>query len=114
MQGRKVLLIDDEPDVLDTLQSILSDEGYDVATAHGSQEALKLVDNIHFSKVPEGQKATSAGILIDKARLIDGESTENVLIANIESSERQLLKDMAAKMASTYLNDPDIIDVEVE
>ena len=40
MQGRKVLLIDDEPDVLDTLQSILSDDGYEVATAHGGQEAL--------------------------------------------------------------------------
>ncbi len=31
MQGRKVLLVDDEPDVLDTLHSILTDEGYEVA-----------------------------------------------------------------------------------
>ena len=44
MHGRKVLLIDDEPDVLDTLQTILSDEGYEVAIAHGGQEALELVD----------------------------------------------------------------------
>ena len=44
MQGRKVLLVDDEPDVLDTLESILSEEGYEVATAHGSQDALELID----------------------------------------------------------------------
>ena len=44
MQGRKVLLIDDEPDVLDTLESILTDDGYEVATAHGGQDALDLVD----------------------------------------------------------------------
>jgi two-component system probable response regulator PhcQ len=44
MQGRKVLLVDDEPDVLDTLHSILSDEGYEVEIAHGSQEALDKIE----------------------------------------------------------------------
>lgn len=44
MQGRKVLLVDDEPDVLDTLHSILSDEGYEVEIAHGGQEALDKIE----------------------------------------------------------------------
>ena len=44
MQGRKVLLVDDEPDVLDTLLSILSDEGYEVEIAHSGQEALERIE----------------------------------------------------------------------
>ena len=45
MPGRKVLVIDDEPDVLDCLDSILSDEGYEVEKAHSSHEALEAIEN---------------------------------------------------------------------
>lgn len=44
MTGRKILIIDDEPDVLDCLDSILSEEGYQVEKAHGSHEALEIIE----------------------------------------------------------------------
>jgi two-component system, probable response regulator PhcQ len=44
MIGRKVLIIDDDPDVLDCLDSILSEEGYAVEKAHGSHEALEIIE----------------------------------------------------------------------
>jgi len=44
MPGRKILIIDDEPDVLDCLDSILTEEGYEVEKAHGSHEALEKIE----------------------------------------------------------------------
>jgi CheY-like chemotaxis protein len=37
---KKILVVDDEPDTLDMLQSLLSRWGYDVATARNGVEAL--------------------------------------------------------------------------
>ena len=37
-------------------------------------KALKIIEGIRPNKIVEQQKATSAAILIDKARLLDGES----------------------------------------
>jgi len=42
MAGR-LLLVDDEPAILDALSGILQDEGYDILTARDGQEALTLV-----------------------------------------------------------------------
>jgi DNA-binding NtrC family response regulator len=44
MTGRKVLIIDDDQDALDCLDSLLSEEGYEVAKAHGSHEALEIIE----------------------------------------------------------------------
>ncbi len=38
-----ILIVDDEPAILNTLSGILEDEGYDVAVAKGGQEALKVI-----------------------------------------------------------------------
>ncbi|MEK6548563.1 MAG: response regulator, partial [Nitrospirota bacterium] len=38
-----LLIVDDEPAILDTLSGILQDEGYEVTSARDGQEALKLV-----------------------------------------------------------------------
>ncbi len=38
-----ILIVDDEPAILDTLSGILQDEGYEVSSAKDGQEALKLV-----------------------------------------------------------------------
>ena len=39
-----VLIVDDEPSILQTLSGLLSDEGFDVATAVNGYEALKVID----------------------------------------------------------------------
>src|SRR3989442_8085977 len=38
-----ILIVDDEPAILDTLSSILQDESYEVSVAKGGQEALKFI-----------------------------------------------------------------------
>ena len=47
------------------------------------KQALAIITNIKPKKIVEGSKALSASILIDKARLLDGESTE-VVDTNIQ------------------------------
>ena len=57
----------------------------------------EILQSIDSKKMVEGSKAQSIGILIDKARLIDGESTANIAyadfsreLADIEQEERAL------------------------
>ena len=38
-----ILIVDDEPGILDTLSGILQDERYEVSVAKGGQDALKLI-----------------------------------------------------------------------
>ena len=47
--------------------------------------------SIDPDKIPEGSKATTVGILIDKTRLIQGESTENIAsIVSYRAAEKDL------------------------
>ncbi|MFC1812923.1 sigma-54-dependent transcriptional regulator [Thermodesulfobacteriota bacterium] len=39
-----ILIVDDEPSIIQTLDGILSDEGFDVLTASNGYEALKIID----------------------------------------------------------------------
>ena len=49
---RSILLVDDETSILRTLQLVFEDEGYDVATAESSAQALKMLNgNGHFDAV---------------------------------------------------------------
>ena len=43
-KARKVLIADDEPDILEILKYNLSNEGYDVVTAKDGDEALEKQD----------------------------------------------------------------------
>ena len=44
MQERRILIVDDEPSVLSTLQDILMAEGYEIETASSGQEALRKME----------------------------------------------------------------------
>ena len=39
-----ILIVDDEPSILQSLEGILSDEGFDVITASNGYEALKRIE----------------------------------------------------------------------
>ncbi len=39
-----ILIVDDEPSILQTLGGLLSDEGFEVTTAANGYEALKIID----------------------------------------------------------------------
>jgi CheY-like chemotaxis protein len=43
MRGNKILVVDDDPDIVDYLSSFLEDHGYDVASALDSATALSRV-----------------------------------------------------------------------
>ncbi len=47
METYKILLVDDEPDILDFLRYNLRKEGYEVFTAGDGVEGLKLADAVH-------------------------------------------------------------------
>lgn len=44
VSGRRVLVVDDDPDIRDLLVSVLSDDGYDAAAASNGREALDVLD----------------------------------------------------------------------
>jgi len=44
----KILIVDDDADVLIALEGMLESEGYSTATAWSGREALILADRIHF------------------------------------------------------------------
>ena len=46
MSAAKILLVDDEPDILEILEYNLTKEGYEVATASNGEEGLKQADAI--------------------------------------------------------------------
>jgi CheY-like chemotaxis protein len=45
--GSRVLVVDDDPSILDTVTSILSSEGFHVMAAGGGEEALALLHSWH-------------------------------------------------------------------
>ena len=48
MNGKKILVIDDEKDIRDSISGILNDEGYYSETVKNSQDALiKITDNTY-------------------------------------------------------------------
>jgi len=47
----KILVVDDEQNIRETLSDVLKDEGYDVLTAADGSEAVRLIDNERFNVV---------------------------------------------------------------
>jgi CheY-like chemotaxis protein len=47
MQGNKVLVVDDDPDIVEYLTSFLEDNGYEVASANDAVRARSAVDSFH-------------------------------------------------------------------
>jgi len=45
--GARVLVVDDDPSILDTVTAILTSEGYQVAAANGGEEALAMLRSWH-------------------------------------------------------------------
>jgi two-component system cell cycle sensor histidine kinase/response regulator CckA len=69
----KLLIVDDELEVLETLDLVLKQEGYDVTVAQGGEEALEyLTSNIFDLIITDIQMPDIGGIkLIQKARAMD-------------------------------------------
>ncbi|MDY6856356.1 MAG: hypothetical protein SWO11_16985 [Thermodesulfobacteriota bacterium] len=67
-------------------------------------KALELVREVDPKDHPKTKLVLDASILVDKSRLIDGQTTENIGVA-IESSERRKeLKNIAREIARKRIN----------
>ena len=51
MDKKKILIVDDDQDICETLSDILDEEGYDVVTASDGQEALEKIRQGSFNLV---------------------------------------------------------------
>ena len=51
MIDKRILIIDDEKDIRDSIYGILNDEGYNSVTAKNSQEALIKINDNSFDTV---------------------------------------------------------------
>ena len=49
--GQRLLIIDDEPDIAELLQTILTDSGFQIKTASNGDDALQIVSNENFDAV---------------------------------------------------------------
>jgi len=47
MPGTRVLVVDDDPDIIDYFCSFLRDNGYDACSALSSETALEVIDDFH-------------------------------------------------------------------
>ena len=45
-QAKKILVVDDDPDIVDYFSSFLKDHGYEVSSANGSESALAALDKV--------------------------------------------------------------------
>ena len=72
VQPQMILLVDDEPSVLSIVALILSQEGFQVITANGAAEALKLADGA----------AREAGLLLTDVSMpvMDGAALAQLLV----------------------------------
>jgi DNA-binding response OmpR family regulator len=43
----KILIVDDDPDVVDAVRTVLESEGHDVSAAHSRADGLKILDGTH-------------------------------------------------------------------
>lgn len=55
MKTYAVLLVDDEPNIVNALKRSLGDEGYDISVAHSGQEALELLKSRKIDLVVSDQ-----------------------------------------------------------
>jgi two-component system, cell cycle sensor histidine kinase and response regulator CckA len=73
--GRIVLVVDDEPDVLRLLQSILTEEGYEVTAARSADLAIKAFESLAHRPdlllVDVVMPGMSGPMLVDHLRQID-------------------------------------------
>jgi two-component system KDP operon response regulator KdpE len=104
MSGERVLVVDDEPQVLRLLRTALTERGYDVAAAANGEEALDLlarrpVDVVILDLVMPGM----SGLDVCRALRQDSDTPVIVLSAHGDERDKVLALDLGA---DDYLTKP--------
>ncbi|KJR41371.1 nicotinate-nucleotide pyrophosphorylase [Candidatus Magnetoovum chiemensis] len=102
----KLLIVDDDPDVLLSLSDLLKDEGFDVKAVSSGEEALKVFSDFHPSVVITDMKMSGmSGLeLIHKLRKIN--SYVQIVILTGYASVKNVAEAMANNGAFAYFQKP--------
>jgi two-component system NtrC family sensor kinase len=67
MEGKRLLVVDDEEDILDLLRDVLTSEGYVVDTAPSAEEALELIhENIYDAAILDFNLPDMDGVMLHR------------------------------------------------
>ena len=75
----KILVVDDERDVVELINFILSKEGYEVLSAYNGREALEIVGLLPFNALPVKPDLVILDIMMPD---IDGYTVQNKMMEN--------------------------------
>jgi CheY-like chemotaxis protein len=105
VMGLKILLVDDEPDIVEVIQDRLEAYGFSVVTAGTGREALKKLAVEKFDGVFMDVKMPELGGIeaLEEIRRID-KKTPIIIITS--SSTREAAIDAIAKGANEYILKP--------
>jgi DNA-binding NtrC family response regulator len=109
MQGPRILLVDDEVDILNVLKFVLEKEGFQVDTAQSGEEALRLFEKSHYDIVLSDLKMPG----IDGIQLLErvkelSPSTDVVIMtayASIDSAVTAIKKGASDYIVKPFINE---------
>ena len=100
--AKKILVVDDEPDIVDYLRVVLEQAGYHVTTASNGHEALERVAAIRPDLVVLDQMMPLMDGLETLRRLKSDESTKDIPVVTLTA------QDSAADMQSGWKSGTDL------
>lgn len=109
MGKKRILIADDEPDILDVIKAILEHDGYIVHTARDGQQAFKLLRKYSFDAVildvymPKATGVKLLQMMRKSSRLKD---TPAMLITGNLLEAKRLEENGQAKLANDLLTKP--------
>lgn len=90
-KGRRALILDDEPAILELLKIVLSDDGFHVDTVSHGDEALKLLKDAHYDIIVSDIKIPGMGgkEFYNKLKSIKPAATRNVIFISGDSASKE-------------------------
>jgi DNA-binding response OmpR family regulator len=93
MPGKRILVVDDEADIVDVLKDILAVEGYQIDAAANATEAFELIrENIYDAAILDFNLPDMDGVMLHrKLREMDAELASHTLfISGLVQTEKNL------------------------
>jgi DNA-binding response OmpR family regulator len=109
MGKKRVLVADDDPDVLEVIKAILEHEGFQVNTARDGEQAFKLLRKHTFSAVIMDvtmPKVTGTKLLQLMRRSSKFRKTPAMLITGNAMQTKRLEEEGSLKLANDFLTKP--------
>jgi DNA-binding response OmpR family regulator len=109
MGKKRILIADDDPDVLEVIKAILEHEGFRVRSARDGEQALKLVRKNDFDAVildVDMPKRSGVRVLQRMRKQPDLKDVPVMLITGNLLKAKELQENGVAKLANDYLIKP--------